>query len=556
MASGGLVPATTDWYLHVQNTYPYGKVSFYPAKDRGITVTFNHQNHNTPGCNALPWRSGRLCVDTSLRSLGRHSYDIEPFDAECRLVWHARRVQEWLCLASRGELVQAGDLFEMPDIPTAPGRKVVFTEGPENLPVRQGTHPRHGMVEMRTLQETPQILLVDDFISKGEDIDVPTTWTKLLGKANDLDGAWIWLDRLPVVEPWTIPTTWGEFRKCCQAQGINLDNLLKRAVRDLRDGNQHLLLVGFPIPAKVQEPPVQAHWLALSLPVLTHRPEPGFRASERSYWLRDHKRILSDTKPLKWVKTENWHQDEISGRGRMHSSFRSKSVLVIGGGAVGAVLAEVLVRSGIQRVTIMDYDCLEVGNLVRHTLGVSHLGQPKASSLAARLNDAAIHSVVSHICCSFPPREQASNNCLRDSDIIIDCTADDQVAKQMSEHDWGKSVMFISVSVGLKARRLFIYVAQGNTFQTDLFHDALNPWLHSERAGYDGVFPRDGTGCWHALMPARIDDLWMMTTAAMKTIESVVVNPPPDPNLIVFEQQYEEGIFVGLQRVYEPGSIS
>ncbi len=553
--SGGLVPSTTDWYLHVQKAYPYGTVAFYPAKDRGITVTFNHQNHNSPGCSALPWRSGRLCVDTSLRSLGRYSYDTEPFDAESRLVWHALRVQEWLCLASRGELVQAGNLFEMPDIPTSPGLKVVFTEGPENLSVRQGTHARHGMVEFRTLQETPQILLVDDFIGKGEAINVPTTWTKRLGKANDLDGAWIWLNRLPIVKPWTIPTTWEELRQCCQAQGINLDDLLKRTVRALRDGNQHLLLVGFPIPAKVQGPLVQAHWLALSLPILTHRSEPGFRASERSYWLRDHKRIFGDTKPLKWVKTENWHQDEISGRGRMHPLFRSKSVLVIGGGAVGAALAEVLVRSGVQRVTIMDHDCLEAGNLVRHTLGVSHLGQPKASSLAARLNDAAIHSVVSHICGSFPPREQEGKDLLKDADVIIDCTADDKVAKQMSEFDWVKSVMFILVSVGLKARRLFTYVAHGNTFQADLFHDALDPWLRSERNGYDEELPRDGIGCWYALMPARIDDLWMMTTAAMKTIESAVVNPLPDPNLIVFEQQYEDGVFVGLRRVYEPGSI-
>lgn len=551
---GGLVPPTTDWYLHVQATYPYGKVSFYPAKDQGITATFNHQNHNASSCNALPWRSGRLCVDTGLRALGRHSFDTEPFNPEGRLVWHVLRVQEWLCLASRGELVQAGDLFEMPDIPTSPGLKVVFTEGPENLLVRQGTYPRHGVVEIRTLQETPQILLVDDFLGKGRGIDVPTTWPKLLGKVNDLDGAWIWLDRLPVVEPWTIPTTWGEFRQCCQAQGINLDNLLKHTVRDLRDGNQHLLLVGFPIPVKVQGPPVQAHWLALNLPVLTHLPEPGFRSSEQSYWLRDHKRVFGNTKPLKWIKTENWHQDEISGRGRMHPSFRSQSVLIIGGGAVGSVLSEMIVRSGVQQVTVMDSDRLEVGNLVRHTLGVSHIGQPKASSLAARLDDASVHSAVSHMDASFPPQKPEHINLVQDADVVIDCTAEDLVAQQMSMFDWDRPVTFISVAVGLRARRLFTYVAHGNTFQADLLLDALDPWLRSELNDYDGEFPRDGTGCWHALMPARIDDLWMMACVAVRIIESAVVRPPRKPFLVVYEQQYEEGAFIGLRQVSEPDS--
>ena len=83
------------------------------------------------GPDELPWRCGRLCVDTSLRTLGRRSYDVEPFDPEAKLVWHVRRVQEWLCLASRGELVQLGDPFELPHIPFSlwsQGR--IFTEGP------------------------------------------------------------------------------------------------------------------------------------------------------------------------------------------------------------------------------------------------------------------------------------------------------------------------------------------------------------------------------------------------------------------------------------------
>ena len=102
--SGGPVPHTSDWHLHVHDTYPFGQIVFYPAKVGGVAQTFNHQNHNGAGPDELPWRCGRLCVDTSFRTLGRRSYDVEPFDSESRLVWHVRRVQEWLRLASRGEL--------------------------------------------------------------------------------------------------------------------------------------------------------------------------------------------------------------------------------------------------------------------------------------------------------------------------------------------------------------------------------------------------------------------------------------------------------------------
>ena len=429
--SGGLIPRTTDWYIHVRDTHPFGQVIFYPAKVGGVAHTFNHQNHNGAGPDELPWRCGRLCVDTSLRTLGRRSYDVEPFDPESRLVWNVRRVQEWLHLASRGELVHPGDPFELPDIPFASGPKVVFAEGPENLSFWLGRHSRIGTASVRTLKEDPLTLVVDDLNVGKSGVDIQAPWTKPLGKENDLGVAWIWLDRLPVVDPWAIPTTWGQLRTCGKAQGVDLNSLLRSLCSNLRDGKRHFLLVGFPIPAKVQEPDVQVHWLALWLPPLTSRPIPGFRPTESGYWSRDRSLAFGDNVALEWVETENWHQDEISGRGRMDPSVRSKSVLIIGGGAVGSVLAEILVRSGVQDVTIMDQDPLKAGNLVRHTLGVSHLEKPKASNLADRLDDAAVHSVVTPIDAAFPPTAQKDINRVLDADVVIDCTADDSVAAHM-----------------------------------------------------------------------------------------------------------------------------
>ena len=549
---GGLIPPTTDWYVHVRDTYPSGQIIFYPAKVGGVTHTFNHQNHNGAGPDELPWRCGRLCVDTSLRTLGRRSYDVEPFDSESRLAWHVRRVQEWLSLASRGELVQPGDPFELPHIPFSPGPKVVFAEGPENLSFWLGRHPRKGIATVRILEEAPPIVVVDDLNVSKSGVDIQYPWTKPLGKESDLAAAWIWLDRRPVVDPWAIPTTWGEFRMCCKAQGVDLDSWLRPLCGNLRDGNRHVLLVGFPIPARFQEPDVQVHWLALWLPPLTSRPLPGFRPTESGYWSRDRTVAFGDSVSLEWVETENWHQDEISGRGRVNPSVRSKSILIIGGGAVGSALAEFLVRSGVQGVTIMDDDRLKVGNLVRHTLGVSHLDKPKALKLADRLNDAAVHSVVTPIDAAFPPTDRKDINRVLDAEVVIDCTADDSVAEHMRRFAWDGPVTFVSVSVGLKARRAFIYVAHSNTFPADDFANRLDPWLRSEMDGYDEELPRDGTGCWHALMPARVDDISMMTGAAVKTIESAISEPPSEPTLVVFEQQYENGEFVGLRRVSAP----
>ena len=142
-----------------------------------------------------------------------------------------------------------------------------------------------------------------------------------------------------------------------------------------------------------------------------------------------------------------------------------------------------------------------------------------------------------------------------DADVIIDCTADDGVVQHMREFPWDGPVTFVSISTGLKFRRLFTYITHGDTFPADDFNSKVDPWLRSEIEGYDSELPRDGTGCWHALMPGRIDDAWMMTGAAVKTIESAIMDPPLEPNLIVFEQEYEKGVFVGLRRVFEPHPI-
>ena len=550
----GPIPPVTDWYLHAGDGYPYGPVVFYPAKIGGITLTFNHQNLNSTGPAELPWRCGRLCVDTSMRTLGRRSYDIEPFDPDSRLSWHVRRVQEWLRLASRHELVEHGDPFELPYVPCSSDLKVVFAEGPESLAFWQGRDTRRGTAKVRALQHDPPILVVDELRAGRRGKDINSSWSKQLGEDYDLDVAWIWLDELPVVYPWSIPTTWGELRVCSRQHGIDLDSTLRPAVRDFRNGGEHLLLIGFPIPERVGGSNVRAHWLCLRVPPLTSEPVRGFRPTEDGYWSRDRSQVFGDTVPLQWVETQNWDQDEITGRGRMDKSLRSKSMLIIGGGAVGSALSEILVRSGVQRVTIMDHDRLEAGNLVRHTLGVSHVGKPKASTLAGRLDDAAVHSVVSSIDARFPPRTPGDFDPVVNADVVIDCTADDSVAREIANFEWDGPLTFVSVSVGLKSLRSFTYVACGETFPVEDFEGRLDPWLRFEMDGYDDELPRDGVGCWHALMPARIDDIWMMASAMAKTIEAAIVAAPAEPTLTVFEQQHEEGVFIGLRKISEPRS--
>lgn len=73
---------------------------------------------------------------------------------------------------------------------------------------------------------------------------------------------------------------------------------------------------------------------------------------------------------------------------RGQARLRSSTVLLVGAGALGSVLAETLVRAGVGRLRLVDRDLVELSNLQRQTLYTEQHatdGEPKAIAAAQRL---------------------------------------------------------------------------------------------------------------------------------------------------------------------------
>ncbi|MBN1361998.1 MAG: ThiF family adenylyltransferase [Sedimentisphaerales bacterium] len=64
---------------------------------------------------------------------------------------------------------------------------------------------------------------------------------------------------------------------------------------------------------------------------------------------------------------------------------RSKTVALIGLGALGSKVAELLAQAGVEHFRLCDNDCLRTGNVARHIAGVSDFGAPKVNAVATRL---------------------------------------------------------------------------------------------------------------------------------------------------------------------------
>ena len=99
---------------------------------------------------------------------------------------------------------------------------------------------------------------------------------------------------------------------------------------------------------------------------------------------------------------------------------KQKRVIVFGVGGVGSWCAEMLVRSGIGNITLVDSDAVAVSNINRQLMATtSTVGMPKVEVLKQTLLDINPHSIVNAVQAIYSPETAASFH-LEEYDYIID----------------------------------------------------------------------------------------------------------------------------------------
>jgi len=113
------------------------------------------------------------------------------------------------------------------------------------------------------------------------------------------------------------------------------------------------------------------------------------------------------------------NQDNTAFCAEARNVLQNTTIAIIGLGALGTHCAELLVRSGAQKLLLVDDDRVEASNLARQTIyHQEHLGEFKAHILSQEL-----HKINSILTTVVSERFTASNNSFASSaDIILDCT--------------------------------------------------------------------------------------------------------------------------------------
>lgn len=141
------------------------------------------------------------------------------------------------------------------------------------------------------------------------------------------------------------------------------------------------------------------------------------------------------------------------GRGALCPILAGKHIALVGLGAIGSIVADVLTHSGIQYIGLWDGDIVEPGNICRSSYQLRDLGQSKVDAIKTKIQSinpfVNISEVIPHGCWSYDAnfsnyvngtfygnvnynnQEEAVKQ-LDNFDLIIDCTGSNEMLHFLS----------------------------------------------------------------------------------------------------------------------------
>lgn len=129
----------------------------------------------------------------------------------------------------------------------------------------------------------------------------------------------------------------------------------------------------------------------------------------------------------------------------------SRNVLVAGAGSGGSLTADALVRSGIERLTLIDSDFVSAANLSRSVYRLTDVGRPKVQALADHLS--AINPRVEIALFDSLLQEMAPSEldrAVRDADLVIGATDDPGAQRTLNHFAYARGIP--AIFAGMYAR--------------------------------------------------------------------------------------------------------
>jgi molybdopterin-synthase adenylyltransferase len=119
-------------------------------------------------------------------------------------------------------------------------------------------------------------------------------------------------------------------------------------------------------------------------------------------------------------------------RGGAVTTLGTKTVVLVGAGAVGSELALRLAALGIGRLHVIDPECLGPENVHRHALGLRHLWQPKATALVEMLRSYYPHLQFEARVAGIEEILKAESSFIMSADVVVLAIGDETLERRLN----------------------------------------------------------------------------------------------------------------------------
>lgn len=404
--------------LHLHPDFPFKKPSVYFAHKRFI------------GTPHVQWGSS-ICLYQS----GETEYD--PSDG---MFGFFERIEQWMRAAGKGELDPDDAALHPP---------VAYTASPTSFVIRADTHAEIaedgiwiGRADLRKIRH-------DRFDLVG--------WTTLDDWDNADPGhpiaAAILFDKPLATE---FPTKVNDLIDLVENAGLSfglLYSLLKVFSLVGSEDDHAYFVLGAPMRRKAAGEPLRPHltvWeispdtLKVLRAMVRSKGEDNAARHELAKWMVEA--------GVKWCKVLEDRPEIVNRRdgGTLLAALAGKRILLLGCGALGSAVAEMVLRSGAAKLHLVDYGIVKPGVLVRQRYADSDIGLTKAYALQAHLKAIGLECMVTADGGNLAD-QAVSRFDFTDWDLIIDASASASVTHRIEEELKAQSLPIPMLSMSVSA---------------------------------------------------------------------------------------------------------
>lgn len=224
------------------------------------------------------------------------------------------------------------------------------------------------------------------------------------------------------------------------------------------------------------------------------------------------------------------------GRGSLNTLLSEKKIALVGLGAIGSMVAEILAHGGVNIVGLWDSDIVEPGNICRAAFTLNDLGKSKVETVAEKIQsinpfieikDIVRHgdwlaidpNISSYVNGSFYDNVNYSNQEdalkeIKEYDLIIDCTGSNEMLHFLSYAIKDKEIISLCIT-NHSNELLCVTNVDGNPFE---LRKAYLSRIEQDTRNYYA----EGEGCYSPTFLAKYSDIAALVNLCIKELDGAL----------------------------------